>query len=1237
VMGLRGMRWIALLAVWAVAAAEEPKASVVLSKLQAEKIGSVALQRVGARQVVELVHERLVTHATREGYRLVWEVADPLPERPRVSFGVENGSLALLLEAAAGFADLAVTDNDEELVVRSRSIAGDSYETRRFPVHGEFWRSIRPRNPEEFFRQLGIAFPEGTTARRSRDRKHLVVTHNSGTSFLVDEILRATFAYPYSWRLNLAIVNAAGREMPSAEPLILSPRSKCSIRHSLGLEGSYVEVSAKEEHSYLRDNAVRFVLGIRAVRDGKTTFRQDTTLVLGHRVDVELRLAGSELLRVMAEKHCPARSSLPAHSRDFPGQWPWLDSVEADRSLDLVISKVEIDEEALLPSLRKLVATFREADPESVGLGVAYVVPLGPARRRTARAATMASGISVELASISAANVLDYVALGTGLSTRKSANGVVLHDPGIMMAPMQRMVYGPAALDRDFIKSIEPEPRTQARRDDRLTDLELVFGQLGIPLPAGARIRHTVYQDGWVAVAVNTPDGIRQMNKLMLVLDGGLSFSKLWHTEVRLVRLPVDAPNGDRIRELVASAGWGDRSKAGRMLASLTEHVLFSIWTSGFDDRLCVGEFPGILRGGGDVRLAVRATDRYGYNDAEISVDLSGAEGRRSWRSTMNGWRDDWPTRREWTALRVDSLGLGATSGGPTYLLVNHAAQLVLWGAEASRACQLTVKDEDQAVAVQDDTAEKPSGKRSADWDLLFLAGLVEAGGHTDWVSPGLIARHVSRQGNLLVDGCPHELLTVCARRLDRQGRLILQRSGKVTECLNTFGEEGSIPVPGGGGKPFRFTVVERILGEELGLRWRVGLGWPKTRRMAIGDVVRLGKGLHVRVEVVDASGMARAKPAFAEAVRAAKAARKMRIGWHRAVLDPMGGMPFGDFRLRAAPLPLALARIARRCSDRLLTGPKRWRLVQPVVFGPLPEGAEVVSSTGRQREGGMGGMGGRDEVAAGPDVFRVSYGDDDDDRDEDEDGAPCAGRERWFCGAQGTGMGMWMGDEDGLAEQAKDAQQNVPDQGGGIADSGLPDWRPEGRSCCSVLDLDVALCEKHRRHAIERHDEDEEEEACPTAVAYRLPVPRRRATVDLRNVTLAELLAELEKAYGVPLYLREKDGEVLVRAARLAHVARFGVPKKMVKGKTQAEFRVWLVKRGVVFQGDDRAVYFRALDMVVARGREDFVRQVGKALGKGREGNANVEHRTLKGEGEGKRGRDWRGREGGDRFGRVA
>jgi hypothetical protein len=213
-----------------------------------------------------------------------------------------------------------------------------------------------------------------------------------------------------------------------------------------------------------------------------------------------------------------------------------------------------------------------------------------------------------------------------------------------------------------------------------------------------------------------------------------------------------------------------------------------------------------------------------------------------------------------------------------------------------------------------------------------------------------------------------------------------------------------------------------------------------------------------------------------------------------------------------------------------------------------------------------------------------------------------CAGTERRFCGARGMGMGMgggmgsWEAGDDGLSEQERD----VPDQRGGIADSGLPDWRRDGSPCCSKMDQEVELCDKHRLRVTGGDDSEyDKEDERPLAVAYRLPAPKGRATVDLRSVTLAELLAVLEKAYGVPLFLREKGGEILVRAAPLAHTVRFGVPKKRLKTKTQAEFRAWLVKRGVAFQGDDRVVYFRALDTVVVRGREDFVRQVGKALGK--------------------------------------
>jgi hypothetical protein len=77
---------------------EETTVPAVVQKLRAEKIPSVKLDNVGPRQVVEFMHERLTAHAKKTGYELVWNAPEALPEEPKVVFGMENGSLALLVE-----------------------------------------------------------------------------------------------------------------------------------------------------------------------------------------------------------------------------------------------------------------------------------------------------------------------------------------------------------------------------------------------------------------------------------------------------------------------------------------------------------------------------------------------------------------------------------------------------------------------------------------------------------------------------------------------------------------------------------------------------------------------------------------------------------------------------------------------------------------------------------------------------------------------------------------------------------------------------------------------------------------------------------------------------------------------------------------------------------------------------------------------------------------------------------
>ena len=1171
----RGMRWIALLAVWAVVAGAEPKASVVLSKLQAEKIGSVALQRVGPRQVVKLVHQRLVAHAKREGYRLVWEVADPLPERPRVSFGVENGSLALLLEAAAGFADLAVTDNDEELVVRSRSVARAVRETRRFPIRDEFWRSIRPRAPQKFFRQLGIKFPKGTEVRRSRDRRHLVVTHNPETLALVNEILQVTYAYPYSSQLELSIIGSDGRETPFAAPITLHAKSRSSIRHNLGEEDSYVDVSAKEEHWYRDSAGVRFALSTRVVRDGKLTFLQDTTLTLCHDAGTQLRLGGGEMLQVVAECQRPDGGKYFRGTSKHGDEWPRGSSENTHGLLAGKLPRVQADEEPVIPFLRRMAAMSREHDPAAVGLGIAYVLPSGFMAHETVRGNGWRAGpgVSFYMRDTPLGDTLDYVTSGSGVFQRTSANGVALYDPELVMLPLRKAVYGPSVFNAELVelllRDVAVDRRTQGLHGGRLVGMELLFQEFGVQFPPGSRLDHAKCYDGWVVVGTNTRENFGDLDRLLWSSGGGLSDSMLWHTTARLVRLPGDAPEGDEIRRLLASGNARDRLAGAARLASSADRTVFSVSTTNFDEFPSKARFSGVGPGGGDVSLGVTASYRRSYNHAAVELEILGKGGKIGWRSVMYTGRDSWPRREDWRALRADALDLGRTSGDESYLLINHAANHVWMDVER---CKESAEREARSAVEESAQEAEPTERvdeRTHYWDLLFMFGLIEAGEESNW-SPSFWIQSYAPQCRYLLDTDLGFLDRIKAPHRQCRLRLFAEDGGEVVECVSRFREDASMPVPGRPRKSIRLKATETVRGEEMSLCWRIGLGLPRTQRLVVGERVQLARGLWAQAEMVRGWTAGPVEPACATVVREEKERRTELLEWHRAAMDHYGGMEIAEFRLRNAPLPVALARIADRCRESLPDGAKGWRLQQPVFYGYLPEGAERVPWQGS------------DPAGEDPGLEGIVWD-----------------------GGTGGGMGVGMGGDAAPLEQDGEPDRIVPEQRGGIADSELPELGEDGGSRHWRLDRPMEIHgvggddEDDMWSDDEDDDDDEDKKAPHKAVAYCLPVPKERATVDLRNVKLAELLAEVEKAYGVPLYLREKDGEILVRAAPLAHTARFGVRRKKLKTKTQAEFRAWLVKRGVGFQGDDRAVYFRALDTVVARGREDFVRQVGKALGK--------------------------------------
>lgn len=1114
-MGTRYLAGICCLILGGIGVSAEPARPAVLAKLQAERIAPVRLGDASPRTVVAFLHDRLAEHARREGYQLVWEVPEDLPNTPKVLFGVENGTLALLMAAATRFADLATTTTDQGLTVHARVLDEALRETRHHPVREEFWQTIRPRSPEQFFQELGIEFPKGTSARLSPDHRELTVTHNPETLALVEEILRVTFAYPCHWQLRLSIIDSSGHEAPFAEPLVLVPKAMARSHHEGPEAGEVVTVSAQEKVESREERIIHFALETQTARQGRTVRRENTALVLADGVGTVLDLGRGEQLRVVAEFRAADGTPYPSGPPDAP-EPPSL-SAETQRQLEITLPRFEADEEPAYSVLQRIAAVSREHDPQSRGIGIAYVFEperllddrpkLSAADPELGADPSFPAAVSISMDSIPVYEPLRYVALSLGILWPPVDQGVLLLPDSAAGIPLERKVIGPGTEANCLVRqgaeyeesrweaNDEQAPAPPAPQPSEGRRIQASLAGLGVGFTARAHIDCAKYAASRVIVVTNSGPAMRRLEHHMQTLDSWRVYSRIWHTEVRLVRLPATVP----VNELESGLAAAARGNAGPLLAQ-ADATVFVAQTTAFGGGTAVCRLPGTGQQEGTIVLTTCTTNGPSRNDRiDLRLAIGEAERELSWHSALNARRNEWPEHRVWQVFRADPLDPARSPGERSFLLFQHSAQ-PLWpdGSEEAEA-------KSQAAATE---TGKPRGKDPF-WNLLFMVGLAEAGEQVTWETWDEDPWNQRDQSN-------GDRVRMWMEQDGRQCRLRLtsaDRQAEVVECAFGFGTEASLPVPGKPGGSVRVTAAETIKGERIALRWRMGRDWPEERELPVGETVPLVPGIAVQVEVVGSWYMEPLEPGLATAVRGEEEYRCSLLEQHRAVLDRWSNTRIADYHLHDVPLSVALARIGELTHAQIAGVPPTWRIDQPIIFGEAPEGAEFVPWPRNQPEARPGNA---------PARFVWGKGTDSDD------------------------------DDDTGNDNAHRRMVSIP-----------PD--------------------RHR--------------SAYWLTCYRLPVTGKRASFDQHNVTLPQLLAALEQAYGVPLYLREKDGEMLVRAAPLFHTARFGVRTAALEPKTQPEFRAWLQERGIRLTTTDQAVLFRPLDTVVAWGSTSFIQRLDQVL----------------------------------------
>jgi hypothetical protein len=1005
---------------------------------------------------------------------------------------------------------------DRKLIVGARPSKETERRTRCYPVRDEFWQSIRSHSPREFFEELGIKFPSDTSLRR--EHGDVVVTHDPETVDLVGSILRSVLAYHYQWQLQASIADEFGNAASPPTTIELDRRSRSTARLKLGGSNSHVDLAAKEEYWYRDSNGVRFPLDVRVVREGKTTFRQQTTLVLGDKVDTLVRLGGNETLRLMATCQLPAWAAGPKESAAEREDRRWAPSHEQEKLLQTVVPPVSADATPLPDFLRLLANQTKSVEPGSCGLSAAYL--LSEAHGIDGKETGLLAPISIELDGMSVAEVLQNVCWAYGLKRLYEPSGTALCSDSLRTDPLSRQAYGPLLVDSDMVEDINSH-RASQRGASSASRLATFMGSFGVDFPPGARFDYAPYRDGWVVVATNTADNLRGIGGVLQTMDGGLFHNRISLPEVRLVRLPETGEGNLLLRDLLDSRLLSDRVLAAGKLAEMPENTHLTVWTSGVGGYLGRSVFPGRSAGAPSASFAIR-TRPYVPDTAMLELDIDWPEGCRRYHCKLSSISELRPCREYWVPLRADALDPERGMGERTYILMSLSCQRVEWSDINSRFNDVRQQREWHRKREAEPQGLQVVGggdrtTRTRYWDLFLMFGLIEAGDGRAWASDAL--------------WLDEDELVSCWRILDEeefaftgrldaawsQCRLLLsdETGEEVTEVVGHFGEDVVIPVPGNSARELRFRMNEIVRGERMEIHSRGNLGFPQTRELRFGERVQLRPGLWLDAEAVDGS-LKPVQPAAKREIELEQDRHEKLLVEHREMLKRLAGIRIPRFHLNAAPLPVAIARLGDCCGRSLSGCSGGWHLRQPILIGILPKGARKLEPQSSKRTGGMddatGLMGNGDDT---PRTFVHDYGTQ-------------------------TSTGV---KEDDEAEKAY-----VPD--------------PE------------------------------------KAVPYELPVPDGRATLDLLDVTVAEILAELEKAYGTPLYLREKDGAVLVRAAPLLHLARFGVPKRVLKDvNTQQAFREWLRERGVDFQEGFQTVYFRTLDTAFARGSESFLRQVGKAL----------------------------------------